>query len=340
MAVSAKRPTSRDVACLAGVSQTTVSLVINDVPTAGITPETRDRVKQAIASLDYYPHEGARSLSRRATHTIGVAIPDAGNPHYLEITEAIEAFAVQRHYSIVLIVTNYDINRELRCLQWLKQQRMDALIICPSTGEQFEAEIRAARVQGYQVTTFQENVLPPLGTGERPLFEHLAALGHRRIGYVYGVASQEWFADRLRSCLQAQASLGLPVEEQWIARCGPSIDDGFQATHELLSRCSGEHRPTALIVVNDLLAMGVIAALNAAGIVVPEQMSVAAFDNTRLARYISPPLTSVDPEAHTMGENIARIAFDRLTAPDKPPIRCETVTRLIIRQSTGPAPKP
>jgi len=128
MARPAGRPTSRDVARLAGVSQTTVSLVINEVPTVSITEETRSRVRSAVVQLDYHPHEGARSLSRKATRTIGVAIPDAGNPHYMEITEAIEAYAEARGYSIVLIVTNYDLACERRCLRWLKQQRVDALI--------------------------------------------------------------------------------------------------------------------------------------------------------------------------------------------------------------------
>ncbi len=340
MSAPAKRPTSRDVARLAGVSQTTVSLIINDVPTVTITPETRARVHQAISTLDYHPHEGARSLSRKATLTIGVAIPDAGNPHYLEITEAIEAFATKRGYGIVLIVTNYDIERERRCLQWLKQQRMDALIICPSTGEQIETETRAAREQGYQVTTFQENMLPPSGTGERTILEHLAGLGHRRIGYIHGVANQEWFGVRLRSCLEIQASLGLPVEERWIARCGPTIDAGYQATEDLLARCAGDDRPTALVVVNDLLAMGVLAALHAAGIEIPARMSVISFDNTRLARYTMPPLTSVDPQPHLIGENVARIAFDRLSAPDRIPTHGETRARLSVRSSTGPAPQP
>lgn len=339
MATATKRPTSRDVARLAGVSQTTVSLIINEVPTVAITPETRARVQQAIAALDYHPHEGARSLSRRSTHTIGVAIPDAGNPHYLEITESIESFVVLHGYSIVLVVTNYDINRERRCLQWLKQRRMDALIICPSTGGQIEDEIRAARGHGYQVTTFQENLLPP-GSGERQVLEHLAGLGHRRIGYVNGVANQDWFGDRLRSCLQIQASLGLPVQDRWIARCGPTIDDGFKATQELLGRCAGDDRPTALVVVNDLLSMGVLASLHAAGIDVPAQMSVASFDNTRLARFSTPPLTSVDPQVQLIGENVARLALDRLKAPDRPPTYGSSLSQLVVRSSTGPAPQP
>ena len=340
MAPPAKRPTSRDVARLAGVSQTTVSLVINDATHVAITPETRARVREAIAALDYHPHEGARNLSRRATRTIGVAIPDAGNPHYLEITEAIETFAAARGYSIVLIVTNYDLNRERGALQWLKEQRMDALIVCTSTGEQIEQEIQTARAQGHQVTTFLENVMPPFGAGEREILDHLVALGHRRIGHVHGVANEEVFGDRLRSLLKIQETLGLPVVEHWIARCGPRVEDGYQATHDLLARCAGGELPTALIVVNDVLAMGVLAALHAAGLSVPAQMSVASFDNTRIARYSFPPLTSVDPQAYLIGEHVARIAFDRLAAPDRPVTYGETYARLVVRASTGPAPQP
>lgn len=338
MARPAGRPTSRDVARLAGVSQTTVSLVINEVPTVSITEETRSRVRSAVVQLDYHPHEGARSLSRKATRTIGVAIPDAGNPHYMEITEAIEAYAEARGYSIVLIVTNYDLACERRCLRWLKQQRVDALILCTSPSEAIEQEIHAAREQGYQVTTFLENVQAACGVCERALLEHLVGLGHRRIGYIHGVADQELFGARLRACLQAQCDLGVPIVEHWIRRCGPSIDHGFEATRALLAACEGGERPTALIVVNDLLALGALAALHDAGLPVPGQVSVAAFDNTRLARYSVPPLTSVDPQARLLGEHVARLAFDRLLAPDSPSIHAETSPRLIVRGSTGPAP--
>jgi LacI family transcriptional regulator len=321
------------------VSQTTVSLVMNDVASAAITAETRARVHEAIAALDYHPHVGARNLSRQATHTLGVAIPDAGNPHYLEITEAIEAYAAARGYSIVLIVTNYDLQRERTCLRWLKEQRMDALIVCTSTGEQIEQDIRHARAQGYQVTTFLENLLPA-GIGERALLDHLVALGHRRIGHVHGVADQQHFGDRLQSLLARQQSLGVPVEERWIARCGPRMEDGYQATTSLLDRCPASERPTVLIAVNDVLAMGVLAALHTGGIAVPAEISVASFDNTRLARFAVPPLTSVDPQAQLIGDHVARLAFDRLTSPGRPATYGETTAQLVVRASTGPAPQP
>lgn len=335
---AAKRPTSRDVARLAGVSQTTVSLVMNGVASVAITDETRNRVRNAIAELDYHPHEGARSLSRKATRTIGVAIPDASNPHYLEITAAIEAYAEHEGYSIFLVNTNYDVLRERRCIQWLKQQRMDALIICASTGVDIDEEIRAVREQGYHITTFLENIRAHQGSGERTLIEHLVALGHGRIGYINGVTDERVFGSRIHYCLDAQRELRVPVVDAWVCRCGPTVDEGYRATAALLAGCESGDRPTALVVINDLLAGGTIAALHARAMRVPEQMSVAAFDNTRLARYSIPPLTSVDPEAHAMGEHIARIAIDRLTHPERAPRFGETYSRLVVRASTGPAP--
>ncbi len=334
MRTPAKRATSRDVARLAGVSQTTVSLVINDVQAVAITPETRARVHEAVAALDYHPHEAARSLSRKATHTLGVAIPEAGNPHYLELADAIEALAEQRGYSVVVIITKFDVKRERRCLQWLKQRRMDALIVCSSSGEEIEQEISAARAQGYLVSTFFSDVLLEWKSGERELLEHLANLGHRRIGYIYGVVDENLLGSRLQSCLEIQRSLDLPILDRWVRHCGPTIEEGYRATQALLSDCASDDLPTALIVVNDLLAMGVLAALHANDITVPRQMSVAAFDNTYLARYCVPPLTSVDLESRQMGEQIAHVTLERLAAPDRMPARREVVSHLVVRAST------
>jgi LacI family transcriptional regulator len=337
------------VARLAGVSQTTVSFVLNDVSTASIPEETRARVRAAIAQLDYHPHEGARSLSRRASRGLGVAIPDARNPHYLEIAEGIEDFAASQGYSVFLAVTNFDLDRERRCLHWLKQQRVDALILSRSTGGALADEVRTLREQGHEIVELAwadqvpegaEDVDGVLERGARLVVEHLVALGHRRLGYIYGVANPVVFGRRLESCLAAQRDLGLPVVEAWVRRCGPSAAEGYRATQNLLAECAGAERPTALIVVNDLLAMAVLAALHSAGVAVPAQMSVASFDNTQLAAYTVPPLTSLDPDARALGRHVARRAIGRLSGAQRPAPEdeAEAPARLVVRGSTGPPP--
>jgi LacI family transcriptional regulator len=345
MTAPIKRATSHDVARVAGVSQTTVSLVLNDVDgTASVAPATRRRVHEAVDLLDYHPHEGARSLHRKATHILGVAIPDAGNPHYLEVVDAIEAVAQQRGYSMVLLDTKYDLARERQFLQWLKQRQMDALILTSCSGKEIEGELRAAYLRGYNVASFTidgslepgsgDVALEP-GSGERQLLEHLVGLGHRRIGYIYGAVNQELWGKRLHDCLALQRGLGLPVEERWVCRCGPTAGDSYRATQALLEGCASDDLPTALIVANDLLAVSVMAALHGRRIAIPEQMSVAAFDNTYLAQYLEPPLTSVDPNAREMGTQIARLTLDRLAAPGSPPARPPIASRLVVRASTG-----
>jgi DNA-binding LacI/PurR family transcriptional regulator len=340
-----RRPTSLDVARLAGVSQTTVSLVLNEVSTATISEDTRTRVREAIAQLDYYPHEGARSMIRRATHSLGVAIPDTNNPYCQEIVAGIEEYADSRGYSVVVIGTNFDVARERRCLLWLKQRRFDALIRCSGTGSALEEETLALRNQGYHVTALGlehvapdiDCVTPPAQTGEQLLVDHLAELGHQRIGHIYGVADHQNLGERLATCLTLQQARGFPIVDAWVRRCGPTIGEAYAATEAMLSECEPANRPSALIVVNDLLAMGVLAALSGAGIQVPTTMSVASFDNTPLATYTIPPLTSVDQDSRTLGRQAARVTIERLATPDGPPMFVETTARLAVRKSTGSA---
>jgi LacI family transcriptional regulator len=303
-----------------------------------------------VAAIDYHPNEAARSLVRSSTRGIALAIPDAGNPHYLEIATGIEAEAEDRGYTVFLALTNFDPQREQRCFQWLKQRRVDALILCdarifssPSEYDQHEAEISALCATGYTITTLgghaaMDSVMPEADVGERLLLEHLVQLGHRRIGYIYGVFSQEYCGQRLDACLSAQRGLGLPTVDAWIRRCGPSRAEAYAATESLLAECSGEGRPTALIVENDLLATAVLASLAASQLRVPEEMSVGSFDNTALAAYTVPSLTSVDPDPRTMGEQAARLTIARLAAPQQPRVHLEVPVRLCVRASTGPAP--
>ena len=343
-----KRPTSSDVARLAGVSRTTVSFIMNGVDHVSISDKTRTRVLEAIKSLDYHPHEPARSLSRRSSNMIGVSIPDSHNPHYYEMVEGIEQYAALHSYNIVLSVAAFNLEREQRCLEWLKQQRIDGLIMIPSSGRAFLQEMRKESDHGYAITTvglttagFNDTNIDYVCNEEqmaaRLAIEHLISLGHRAIGYIYGVSDQSIFGGRLQSCLNIQRSLGLPIVDEWICRCGPTQDDGYRATKALL-QSYGTNRPTALVTSNDLMGTSALVALAEAGITVPSMMSVISFDNTPLARFSLPALTSIDFDAHALGRDAARLVIDRLSSPQRAPQLVEIPARLIERHSTAPAP--
>ena len=176
--------------------------MVNAVPSAGISEDTRARVLRAIAQLDYHPHEGARSLGRQATRSIGVAIPDTSNPHYLEITAGIADYAAQEGYSVMLATTNFAIQRERQCLMWLKERRSDALIASFVHGPDLLEEMRTLRRSGYPVTLLGvvddeiDSSNPHGREGERLLLDHLYSLGHRAIGYIYGVYNQQVYGER------------------------------------------------------------------------------------------------------------------------------------------------
>ncbi|WP_126553809.1 LacI family DNA-binding transcriptional regulator [Dictyobacter kobayashii] len=346
----AKRPTIRDVALLAGVSRTTVSLVLNNVSSANISPETRTRIHNAVIQLNYHPLEAARNLRTQASQTLGVAIPDANNPHYMQIINGIDSYAQSQGYSTSIFITNFSEERERLCFTWLQQKRSDALILLSGTGRALLNDVRSLHERGHLITTLSfrrdtmfdadiDSVVPQANTGEQLVMQHLAESGHRRIGYIYGVASHELLHDRLDACLHIQQQLGLPIKEEWIYRCGPTIDDGYNATNALLQALPADgDRPTALVVVNDLLAISVLAALNHNGIHVPEEMSVISFDNIPQAPYTIPALTTVDYNTHLIGEKAAQLTIERLTQRDRPPILAEIPAQLIIRHSTAPSP--
>ena len=339
-----RRPTSLDVARLAGVSQTTVSFVINGITDAGIAEETRARVLEAVSQLDYHPHEAARNLRNRSSHILGMAIPET-NPHLLEIAMGVEDYALSKKYGLFLAITDFLASKEQRSLEWLQQQRYDALILMSRNKIVLQEEIYALRTKGYPITILGfpgpgvDSVLVDEKQGQEELLRHLAALGHQRIGYIYGVADQTLFSERLDSCLAIQQSIGLPVIERFIRRCGPTVNEGYAATLALLADCAGSELPTALIVVNDALATAALSALYSVGLSVPAHMSVASFDNTPNSAFTLPPLTTVDCEARVIGAEAARLTIERLITPDRPPENIYTHSKLIIRASTGPVPR-
>ena len=157
----------------------------------------------AIAQLDYHPSEAARRVRSRATYILGVAIPDAKNPHYLDIMNGLEQEAQAHEYNTSLILTNF--------------AAIDDVALQPFAGERQVIDSR----------------------------------GHRRIRHIFGVADQATFGGRLDSLLSLQHELGLPWDDRWLQRCGPTPEDGYNATRALIAACAPADLPTALVVDND-----------------------------------------------------------------------------------------
>lgn len=344
-----KRPTQSDVARRAGVSRATVSYVLNDVPNGRvpISEDTHQRVKQAIEDLGYEPDATARALRSGSTKTIGLIIPDICNPHFLETAAAIEQEVRASGYHLLL--SSIDLSPEYGkdVLQDLSHRRIDGLILMGSFISQSpEAQKTLAQLlkhrlpivemsdhytAGYEV----DRVVADYRAATTEIIAYLLSLGHRRIGLIYGVEVAEVGEDRLLPYQDSLQTAGLSVDQELIINCGPTIEDGYQAALRLLQL---PDRPTALIVINDLLAIGVIRAAGDLGLRIPADVSVASYDDITLAKYQTPRLTTVSKDVTKTGQETVRMLLARIQEPGRPYQRIDMPTRLIIRESTGPAP--
>lgn len=334
------RPTQADVARLAGVSRATVSYVLND-RTGGrirITEETREKVLRAAQELGYEPNALARSLRSGVSHVVGLLIPDIHNPHYVEILAGVEDEAAQREYHIVLFSANLDPERERDCLRSLFQQRLDGLILAPTFADLFQDEVQALleRTRPVVFLTAQEGadcVHADRRGGAEAVMDHLIAQGHRRIGFINGVARQGMAQNRVQVYKARMAALGAPVGEL-IRDCGHTIQDGYGAARQLLDL---DRPPTAIWTVNDLLAVGALRAIGESGRHVPQDISLVGFDDIEIASQLYPPLTTVRLHGEDLGRRAARMLFRRIDGSHGEPMQELVATELVIRRSTASA---
>lgn len=334
-----KSPTQADVARLAGVSRSTVSFVLNNRRGRAITitEGTRQKVLEAAEQLGYAPNALARSLRSGQSRIIGVLIPNLYNLHYLELLEGIEQELTDRGYHLALVVTNFDPERERSCFQSLFQQRLDGLILMPTFWDIMPNEMATLADRSSPAVFIPAEeagtdwVAPDIRGGAELLMAHLLSLGHRRIGFVNGVVRPKLTQTRRAVYRENLASAEIPLDDALIRDCGPTMQDGYEATLALLSLVNP---PTAVWAINDHLAAGALRAIQSRGMRVPEDVAVAGFDDTALAAQLSPPLTTIRTPARCMGQRAAQILLQRIAEPECEPMRELFTTELVVRHST------
>ena len=169
----------------------------------------------------------------------------------------------------------------------------------------------------------------------KEVMSYLLSLQHRRIGVIFGVTSPVLAEDRLQLYKESLQAGGLPVDQELIARCGPTIEDGYQAALQLLKL---PERPTALTAINDLLAIGALRAATDLGLHIPTNLSLVGFDGIHLSEYLVPRLTTVKKDSIGVGREAVKQLLVRISGPDLPRQKVSVPPHLVIRESTGPAP--
>ena len=289
-----------EVARRAQVSTATVSRVING--TAFVTPETAERVRQAVEELNFYPDTNARTLGSGRSSLFGLIISDITNPYFPELVKAFEDIAVANGKEVLIANTNYDPVRMEQCVIRMLQRRVDGVAIL--TSEMDERLIRNfSRRRIPLVFMDTTTTLPGVSivrvnyeSGVRAAMAHLLGLGHREIGFLSGPLTLSSARLRLRRFHEALAEHGLTANPAWVQEGDHRVEGGHHAMQRLLGgdRDGGTGaRPTAIFASNDLTAIGAMGAIHEHGLRVPEDISVMGFDGIELSAYMQPGLTTM-----------------------------------------------
>lgn len=350
-------PTVKDVAKHAGVSPSTVSRVIADHPR--ISEATKRKVRAAMKELNYHPNAVARSLVRRRTHTIGVALSRSAeaalaNPFFPEVLRGIGAVAREAGYSITLTTALSDDEEREQCIELLTQRRVDGLIVLASRTddalvdwltEQTYPFVVLGRVPGRDVPHVNnDNVL-----AAREATEHLLHLGHRHIAFIGGPSNFVVSIDRLEGYKQALHAAGVSFRPDLVAITDFSYEQSYDAARRLLSTpqsrvnpyeaivnsSNSARRPSAVVAIDDSVAMGVLSAARDMGLRVPDDVSIVSFNDSPVCPHVAPPLTSVSIPIFDMGAAAAHMLCDALDG--KQGERSVLLpTQLVVRESTAP----
>lgn len=327
--------TLRDVAREARVSTATVSRVING--RGNVTTETRARILGVVERLRYVPDSVARSLSTGLTHTIGVLLPDLHGEFFSEIIRGIDQAARRRGLHLLLSGIHGSAAEAALAIRALKGRVDGLLIMSPYADSAFLADHSAddtpavlmnSPVRGNSHSSF---CLDNRG-GARAMVRHLADVGHRRIAFIAGPRDNFDATERLAGYCEAMAELG-PDLKELVLHGDFSEESGYRAAQRILTL---DERTDAVFAANDMMALGCLHAFNEARVSVPGDVALAGFDDIPMARFVSPPLSTVRVPMAELGARALDGIAAAASAPAATPNFTEIVaTELVVRASCG-----
>lgn len=332
------RPTIVDVGRLAGVSPTTVSLVLNGQDSK-ISASTRQRVLEAVRELDYRPNRAAQGLRGMRTQTLGFITDEiAVQPFSGATVSGIHDVAWEQHSLLLMVNTTRNPPRVRAAVEDLLDRRVDALLFAALGTREMTLPDIVRRVPTVMVNAFTPEgdlpaFLPDEHAGGRAAVEHVLALGHEQFAYLAGREGAWATKARLRGYFEGLRAAGADPADHPVYTGNYRIDTGYELTIEAMRRTP---RPTALLCGNDQMATGAYIALARLGLRVPEDVSVVGYDDEPLAADLHPALTSVRIPFYEMGRVAAQYALAG-TVDELPAVTYVPCT-LVPRASTAPPP--
>lgn len=334
-----KRLDIRDVAKHARVSIATVSRTINHVPT--VDKSLVQRVWKSIEELNYFPNTQARGLVSGHSRLFGLLISEITNPFFPELIQGFEDLAIENHYEILIGSTNYDPARMESCIRRMIERNVEGVAVMtfgieePLLDKLVSRNIPMVFVDAAPPGETSSTLVVDYYRGIHQGVQHLAELGHRKLGFISGPMLQRSCQLRKTAFLRSVMEMAMPLPEAWLVEGNHTLEGGMSAMERIL-RC--KELPTAVMCSNDMTAIGALRVLAKAGLRVPEDISVIGFDDVHLAEFVYPPLTTV----RMSRIDLARAAFAALRShveQANPKKEWPVATSLTVRQSTGRPPQ-
>ena len=338
---TARRITVTDLAHAAGVSRSTVSLVLRDSPL--VKRETRRRVEAAIDRLGYVYNRNAANLRRRTSEMVAMVINDLTNPFFAELAVGLEEALQAAGYVSLMANTGEDPERQRRVMETMREHGAAGFILCPAMGTETR---QVAAMTDWNTPVIQvmrwlpgarlSAVVPDYALGMRMAAERLLSLGHRRIAFLGGNEANVVTAERVRGYRAALDAAGIAPDPRLIVPAAVNSGGGVDALRRVLTL---DRPPTAALCFSDVVAFGVLNASAAAGLKVGREFSVIGFDDVAGARHTLPPLTTVAVYPGELGRRSAAALLRRIANPGEPADHEILAPSLVVRGTCGPVPR-
>jgi LacI family transcriptional regulator len=332
------RVTADDVAKKAGVSQSTVSRVLNNYP--HIKKNTRDKVLMVIDELGFTRDEVARSLVEKKTRSIGLIVGDISNPFFAESAGVIIANAQKFKYDVVICNTNHDDENLDKYINNLVGKRVDGIII--ASAHRHDSKIKQLHERGFPIVLYNSSIDDPKANyvvidnvkGANLAINHLVELGHKSIAYIAGPFKYLSTYLRFEGYQEALLKHGIPYNEDWVYRGEFSYQKVYEYTQMILNQ---EKRPTAILAVSDQMALAVMDAAATMKLSIPGDLSVIGFDDIRMASNQLIGLTTISQQMEEMASFTLEKLIELIDTEDGPsvPIQIILEPELIIRKTTA-----
>lgn len=333
-----------DVAARAGVAPNTASTILNNRPDSWASKETRERVLLAAKELNYRPSKAALGVRTGRYNTIGLVVPDLHNPFYPVLADYLDQAIAAHGYDLILEHTRNDLASEQHCFQSILDRQVDGVALIVSDPELHRPFLAGLAKSGPPAVALAakpdvplpiDAVVSDFSQGFAQAIDHLIGLGHRRFAFLCALAKGQDDGRRpelFRSLLGAK---GIAAEDIFFVRCEHHIASARDAFRDLLRRTKTK-RPTALIALNDLSAIGAIRAAADEALHVPRDLSVIGVDNIPLGEYLPVALTTISQPITEMVACTADLLIQRIAGKASArPSQTNFPTSLVLRESTG-----